>query len=378
MDPDRELTLPPELTTGDVGTDLLATYWPAGIALGLAALAVAVWIYRARRDPDHASRRVRRAFLWWVPASIALVLGLALGVNTWVGYLPSVAAVQRWIAATPEGPVVLPSAGSTERHTDAGHGYAFMDSVPSSTPSVPASAAWVYLPPDYDKPGNTTRYPVIYALHGSPGSSPDWFSGGRIDGSLDILIRDGLFPPAIVVAPDLNAGAGRSGQEPLNQPGGPQMEDFVVNDVVGWADKNLRTLPESGQRVIAGMSSGAMGALNYGLGHPEIFAGTIALIGYATPYSDAIKNNPEALAATTPENLLDRLPAGTGPRIFLGQNDGKSLPEMQKLAAKFREHGLTSTLREFKGLQHNWTAARTMMPYGLVWMAQELGWTPPR
>ncbi|RLP77855.1 hypothetical protein D9V32_00525 [Mycetocola tolaasinivorans] len=386
MNPDNKIDIPASLENGNAGTDLLATYWPSIIVIGIAILLVALWIWRARRDPDHASRRVRRGFLWWVPTGIALFVAVALGVNTWVGYLPSVSAVERWLSDTPPNPEVISNkkpvegTGSTvlpsseRRVTTASSGYSFLATIPSTATDVPNSGAWVYLPPDYDKPGNTKRYPVIYALHGSPGSAADWFAGGRIDVTLEELIKSGQFPKAIVVAPDLNAGPARRSTEPLNFPGGPQIEDYMVKDVVGWADKTLRTEPEASKRIVAGMSSGGFASLIYSLRYPEEFGSAISLLPYGKPYSKGIVGNAEAMRDNTPLHLIRELPRGTKQTFFIGQDDGESLRAAELINEDLRTRGDISTMRSYPGLQHNWTAARTMMPYGLVWTAQQLGW----
>ncbi|MFZ4841119.1 alpha/beta hydrolase [Mycetocola saprophilus] len=389
MNPDKPIDIPPSLENGAAGTDLLATYWPSIIGLAIAVVLIGLWIWRARRDPERRTRRVRRGFLWWTPITIVLIGSLALGVNTWVGYLPSVSSVQRWLSDTPQKPHVVSNkkpvqgSGTTtlptseRRVTTSTTGYSFLATIPSTAKDVPSSGAWVYLPPDYDKPGNDRRYPVIYAMHGSPGSAADWFAGGRIDVTLEELMKSGQFPHAIVVAPDLNAGPERRTTEPLNFPGGPQIEDYMVKDVVGWADKTLRTEPEAKKRIIAGMSSGGFTSLVFALRYPEEFGSAISLLPYAKPYSKGIVGNPEAMRINTPTHLLRELPRGTGQTFFIGQDDGESLRAAEIINRDLREHGLTTTLRTYPGLEHNWTAARTMMPYGLVWTAQQLGWDKP-
>lgn len=73
---------------------------------------------------------------------------------------------------------------------------------------MPASKTWVYTPPGYDR-ARTTRYPVAYLIHGSPGNSADWVSAGDIAHVMDVFIAGKLVRPMIVVAPDVN-GTGQS------------------------------------------------------------------------------------------------------------------------------------------------------------------------
>lgn len=389
MDPDAPIDVPPTLMQ-DPGADLLSTYWPAAVGLVLVAAGVVVTVRLARRGRGPVVRSRRRRLVTAagsaVVTSIVLVLSAALAVNTWVGYFPSVATLSRWIddktrepvtelpsaAVTADGAADLPAGG--ERVTTGDRGHAFLAAVPTTT-NVPTSGAWVYLPPDYDAPGNTARYPVLYALHGAPGSAADWFAGGRIDYILDTLIGSGALPPMIVVSPDLNAGSTRVEDEPLDRPGGAQLETFVTRDVVGWADASLRTTPDAAHRVISGMSSGGLGSLLYGLHSPDVFGGVLSIMPYTTPYTPAVVADPQAKARNTPLQAIAARPAAPGQTFFLGQGDGEPTAEATAIRDALRARGDITTLRVLPGLEHNWTAARTIAPYGLIWTAGQLGWT---
>ena len=397
MDPDAPIELPSTLLQ-DPGADILSTYWPAIIVFVLAAAAAVLAVRSVRRTragtgPRSRRRRILGAAGWGTLSAGVLAVSLAFGVNTWVGYFPSVATLSRWVddkvrapvtqfpttaVRTPEGtPQVggTPQAGgSAERVTTDQRGYPFLAAVPSTASKVPSTGAWVYLPPGYDKPGNTTRYPVMYLLHGSPGSAADWFAGGRTDYVLDTLIASGDIPPTIVVSPDLNAGADRVDDEPLDIPGGPQIETFVTSDVVNWADTNFRTQADAQHRVVAGMSSGGLGSLLYGLHHPDLFGGVVSIMPYTKPYTAAVVGNPASLASNSPLDVISARGTGTSQKIFMGQGDKEATVEATQIRDALRAQGQTTTLRVFPDLGHSWKTAKTVMPYGLVWAAQQLGW----
>lgn len=387
MDPDAPIDVPPSLLQ-EKGADLLSTYWPAVFALALAAVTVWLAVRAARRRGARSRRRrVLGATGWGAASAFMLVISLAFGVNTWVGYFPSVVALTRWVedklhqpeVQLPKAAVLAPSdtpkvGDGVERVTTDDRGYSFLAAVPSTAAKVPNTGAWVYLPPGYDAPGNTTRYPVVYTLHGSPGSAADWFAGGRIDNRLDALIGEGSVPPMIVVSPDLNAGATRVEDEPLNIPGGRQVETFVTKDVVTWADANLRTRADAEQRVIAGISSGGLASVLYGLHHPELFGAVISIMPYTKPYTAAVVADPEARRRNSPLEVIASRGAATSQKIFLGLGDGEPTFEAMQIRDALRAQGQTTTLRIFPQLAHNWTAARTIMPYGLVWVVTHLGW----
>ncbi|CAH0141301.1 alpha/beta hydrolase [Microbacterium foliorum] len=390
MDPDAPIDVPPALLQ-DPGADLLSTYWPAAVVLLLAAAAVALAVRAARRAGGRSRRRrALSATGWGTAGTLLLAVSLAFGVNTWVGYFPSVATFNRWVDDKVRAPVtefpqtaVIPPSGepsvgeNAERVTTEDRGYPFLAAVPSSTKNVPDTGAWVYLPPGYDKPGNADRYPVIYALHGAPGSAADWFAGGRIDYLLDTMIGAGSIPPVIVVSPDLNAGADRVDDEPLDIPGGPQLETFVTKDVVRWADANFRTRADVDHRVVAGMSSGGLGSLLYGLHHPDLFGGVVSIMPYTSPYTAAVVADPESRKRNTPLDVIAARGTATSQKIFLGQGDGEQTTEATQIRDALRAQGQITTLRVLPHLAHNWTTARTIMPYGLVWAATQLGWEKP-
>ncbi|MDR6867065.1 enterochelin esterase-like enzyme [Microbacterium resistens] len=401
MDPDAPIDLPATISQ-DPGTDLLSTYWPAAGALLLGALGVVLVVRTARRR-DRTRRggtrrgmtRRRRALLataWSVPTAVLLVVSLALGVNTWVGYFPSASALSRWLDDKLRDPVTTspktaigkdaaigtdPAARPGERVTSSDRGHAYLAGLPSTSAGVTDRGAWVYLPPDYDAPGNTARYPVIYTLHGAPGSAADWFAGGRIDYYLDVLITQKRIPPVILVSPDLNSGAERLDGEPLDLPGGPQLETFVTKDVVSWADARLRTIPDAQHRVVAGMSAGGLGSLLYALHSPAVFGGAISIMPYNVPYTKEIVADEAARRRNTPLDVIAARGAASGQRIFLGQGDGEPAAESTQIRDALRAQGDVTTLRVLPGLGHTWTTARTVMPYGLVWVAQQLGWQTP-
>lgn len=387
MNPDDPIDLPPSLRAGIAGGDLLGTYWPTAIALALALLVLGWLGWRRRRVPRGGRRRGLVTSVLWLGTTALVLVAVVLGVNTWVGYIPSVQAATRWWqtgvddpGSAPPDPVAQLSGGggadrAAGRVTTAEHGYAYQVTIPSTSDKVPDSSAWVYVPPDYDRQGQEARYPVVYALHGAPGTAADWFSGGMIDRALDELITSGYLPPVIVVSPDLNAGGGPVETEPLDLPGGPQLERFVRQDVVTWADAHLRTLTDAGDRVIAGMSAGGLGALVAGLHHPEVFGGVISLLPYDDPYSAPVLADPTALAADTPTTILAGQQGTSAQPVFLGLGDSERPAAARSIERALRASGRPTTLRIYAGEQHNWVGARTMMPYGLVWIGRELGWT---
>jgi len=124
----------------------------------------------------------------------------------------------------------------------------------------------VYLPPSYYTHPER-RFPVIYFLHGH---------GDRSVITNDPRALDGLMATAdmkefIVVQP------GCANTFYVNSTASGNWEDFIVKDVVDWADTKLRTIAKPSARGISGFSMGGFGAINLALRHPDVFQATYAI-----------------------------------------------------------------------------------------------------
>ena len=152
----------------------------------------------------------------------------------------------------------------------------------------------IYTPPGYKKNG-PQQYPVVYLLHGFPFSEKafidikiwdDWITpylwtqeypdfpeeGFRL--WIDKLIADGIIEPMIIVMPNAETepyGFSFYTNSILNG----NFEDFIVNDLVNYMDKNYNTIPDASGRAVIGHSQGGYAAFKIGLLHPDVFS-TIA------------------------------------------------------------------------------------------------------
>lgn len=165
---------------------------------------------------------------------------------------------------------------------------------------------WAYLPPGYDT--SDQRYPVLYLLHGAGGHRDEWLAYGLAPLAGHEMAQ-GTLPSMIIILPQGDQGFW------VNNVGGPQWGDYVLQDLIPEIDSHFRTLAEPEGRAIGGLSMGGFGALTLAFTHPETFA----VVGAHTPSlhvesSDVnflgsgdqyAQRDPMALAATLPG--LDRL-----------------------------------------------------------------------
>jgi len=134
-------------------------------------------------------------------------------------------------------------------------------------------ATVVYLPPGYDP---ARRYPVLYLLQGFPGSPYQYVDGIDLPSYADPRVAGGSLPPFIAVIPPAGIDAYHGDWTGV-------WEQYLVRDVVPWADANLPTIPDRAGRVLAGLSAGGYGAVDIGLRHPLLFSTLEAWSGYFHP-----------------------------------------------------------------------------------------------
>ena len=133
----------------------------------------------------------------------------------------------------------------------------------------------VLLPDGYDASAKR-RYPVLYLLHGSFDTSASWTDKGEAE-------RITAGQPVIVVMPPMtgkgDAGGWATDWRNEGRGGPPKFETFVIDELIPWTDANLRTLPERGQRAVAGLSMGGFSSMSYAVRHPDLFIAAASFSG---------------------------------------------------------------------------------------------------
>jgi S-formylglutathione hydrolase FrmB len=124
----------------------------------------------------------------------------------------------------------------------------------------------VILPPGY-RAASTTRYPVLYLLHGWAGHYTDWLTRTNV---ADYAAQYRM----IVVMPEGNdSWYVDSGGVPTDK-----YESYILKELVPDVDKRYRTIQARYGRAVAGLSMGGYGAIKYGLKYPAsfVFAGSMS------------------------------------------------------------------------------------------------------
>lgn len=185
----------------------------------------------------------------------------------------------------------------------------------------------VYTPPGYTA-ANTTRYPVLYLLHGNGDTETAWTETGRAHVIADNLIAAGKLKPLLIVMPNGNA---------LNR---AQHESILLNTTLPFIESQYKTLPT---RAIAGLSMGGFQALWIGLDHPDKF-GAIGVFGGGVVDDE----NEKQVARYTGK----KLPANPF-WITIGDRD-RNLPFARRLHQALQNHGANDVFQIVPNAGHTW------------------------
>ncbi|HNY78155.1 MAG: alpha/beta hydrolase-fold protein [Sedimentisphaerales bacterium] len=129
----------------------------------------------------------------------------------------------------------------------------------------------VYTPPGYS---NNRKYPVLYLLHGIGGDETEWQRLCHPENILDNLLADGKIQPMIVVMPNGRAQKNdrAEGNVFATAPAFAAFEGDLLKDVIPAIEARYSVYANRENRALAGLSMGGGQALNFGLGHLDVFA----------------------------------------------------------------------------------------------------------
>ena len=163
----------------------------------------------------------------------------------------------------------------------------------------------VYLPPGYS---SHRRYPVYYLLHGMPGQPKVFVDIANMDVRLDNQLALGRARSMILVYPDGRIGGSVFSDSEWANTASGNYESYVL-EVMHNVDRRFSTLPRRQDRVIAGFSAGAYGAVNIALHHLSAFANVQSWSGYFTQTRTGVfaAADPATLAFNSPLDRLARI-----------------------------------------------------------------------
>lgn len=220
----------------------------------------------------------------------------------------------------------------------------------------------IILPSDYDS-SKTTRYPVLYLLHGLTGHYNDWIQRTNIaDYAADYRI--------IVVMPEGNDGWYIDSAVAITD----KYETYILQELIPDVQQRYRTIEARYGRAIAGLSMGGYGAIKFGLKSPATFVFAASMSGAfgVTRLTDkeipdgwrpSLKNFGASDSQTrTANDLFELLQKLTAARIAslpyfyfdCGTEDSPLIfPSNRELAAFMFQKKIPHEFRELPG-DHSW------------------------
>jgi S-formylglutathione hydrolase FrmB len=146
---------------------------------------------------------------------------------------------------------------------------------------------------------DSAELPVLYFLHGYPGSASDVFDAG-LPRLIDRLVAEG-YPPFVLAAPDGDGLSHRDTEWANAVDGTDQFETFVTGNVIRAVEGSH--LRDRTRRAIAGFSMGGYGAVNLALRHPDLYGQVVPIAGYfhVDDPSGVFAHQLAAIDANTPE-----------------------------------------------------------------------------
>jgi S-formylglutathione hydrolase FrmB len=231
----------------------------------------------------------------------------------------------------------------------------------------------VYLPPGYSK--TSTRYPVVYFLHGLPASENSYRAIGPVAQAIEQAHRQ-----AIVIGAQ-GARSDDADPEWLDNGPGEKWETATAKELVRVVDSRYRTIPTRAGRLLVGISGGGYGAMLIALHNPGMYAVVESWSGYfhaTNPAGTASLDlgSKEANDWASAHTLLGRLRAFVGPNgqngyaaFYVGTNDSTFRAENEQFIREIRAAGIKDVdFRLYQGA-HNWSL---WSRYAAAWLARGL------
>jgi len=137
----------------------------------------------------------------------------------------------------------------------------------------------IYLPPGYSESGEpwVALWDLAAFTNAGPGHLNWRNHGENLPARLDRLIAAGDMEPAVVVIPDCYTSLG--GNQYVNSSAVGRYADYVVEELVPFAEERVNLVRSRDGRAVFGKSSGGYGALFHAMHYPEVWGAAASHAG---------------------------------------------------------------------------------------------------
>jgi S-formylglutathione hydrolase FrmB len=217
----------------------------------------------------------------------------------------------------------------------------------------------VYLPPGYQ--ASTSRYPVVYFLHGLPAADQSYRSINPIAQALEEAGQQ-----AIVIGVQ-GARSDDTDPEWLNWGPGRNWETATAKELVRVVDSRYRTIANRSGRVLVGVSGGGYGATLIALHNPGVYSVVESWSGYFHPTNPAGTapldlGSKEANDSANAHKLIPKLRQLLTPSgghgyfaFYVGTNDSLFRAENEQLYREIRAAGIRHVVFRLYSGGHGWS-----------------------
>jgi S-formylglutathione hydrolase FrmB len=222
---------------------------------------------------------------------------------------------------------------------------------------------WVWRPPGPD----SATIPVLYFLHGYPGSASDPFTAG-LARTLNGLLQQG-YPPFVFASVDGNGERHADTEWANAADGSDQVMDRVVDAAIPAVEGTH--MRDAAHRAIAGFSMGGYGAMNITMQNPGVFGQAVSIAGYfvVNDLSGVFGDRPALVARNAPSGHPWWL---RGARVLLDEDGSDPSPLIRGQAAwmggLLRRYGVPVTVHVQPGT-HDWVYAMSALRYSFTFLA---------
>ncbi|OBI77516.1 alpha/beta hydrolase family protein [Mycobacterium sp. E740] len=328
-----------------------------------------------------------RGASWWrrgvsLVALPLCLLSVALAVNLWVGYVPTVQAAWNQLTA---GPLPDQTDATTmyamqQRHEVPARGTVVAVNVGNSGSGFRHRGELVYLPPAWYASNPPPPLPTLMMIGGEFNTPADWVRAGNAVATADAFAAAHGGNAPVLVFVDAG-GAFNNDTECVNGNRG-NAADHLTKDVVPYMVSNFHVSDKAANWGVVGWSMGGTCAVDLAVMHPELFSVFDDIAGDISPNSGTKEQtvarlfggNDAAYASFDPMTVMTRHGRYSGVTGRFDVNTVDAAPQINAanaLCSLGSANGIGCAVVVEPG-KHDWPYATHAFASALPWMASRL------